>query len=168
MPCVRAVLSSLLLLTACDGRALAPESPEPPAGPPGPGSPLVMEAMIDGFRYTVTDGVGFAVSSIEINKGGIVVGATLPSPGGHLTASLSEYRLVVAGADGDPLPSRVEYTPTGAFGGTLYWIAPGQAVTLSFGIHHVPAGRYVLGPYPVVIVRRGDPGSGPAPEPDPR
>ena len=167
MPYVRralSALSALLLLTGCDGRTLAPENPELPAAPAGPSTPFVMEAMIDGFQYTVTDGVGFTVPSIEVAKGGIVVGATLPSPAGHLAGGLSEYQLRVTGLDGAPLPPRMEYAPTGAFAGTIYWIAPGQGVTLSFGIYHLPAGRYVLGPYPVVVVRRGDPGSDPEPE----
>ena len=161
-----AVGGALVVAAGC--RDAAVTGPEPPGIPADtePDGPLVMEATIDGRRYTVTDGVGFDVPAIEVVKGGIMVSAVLPSPGGHLTDPLSEYRLQVTSADGPVFPGRVAYIPGGPFSGSLYWIAPGQSVELAFGLYHVTAGRYVLGPYSIVMTRRGDPGTSEPAVPD--
>lgn len=158
--------SALVLAAGCrDTPVTAPEVPDLPIADE-PSGPLVMETTIDGRRFTVTDGFGFDVRSIEVVKGGIRVSASLPSPGGHLTDALSAYRLQVTSADGPAFPERIAYTPHGPFSGALYWIAPGQSVSLAFGLYHAPAGRYVLGPYPIVMTRRGDPGTGDPPAPE--
>jgi hypothetical protein len=154
-PGIRAALVSLAtLLAACGGESLVtPEPVEQPSGRP----PLRMNAEIDGFVYVATTEQGFDVTGIEVNKGGVRISATFANAGGNLTAPLTaaDFELRVTGSEaGGPLPSRVEYTPDDAFGGSLYWIAPGQAVPVHMGLYQKSTGGFVLGPYAVTITRR--------------
>ena len=153
-PGSRALLLVLTGLFACSG-----EDPFTPAPieQPAERAPLRMNARIDGFIYTATTEVGFHPADIEVNKGGVRIDATFANAGGNLTAPLTavDFELRVRGsASGGPLPSRVEYTPADAFGGALYWIAPGQSVPVFLGLYQKSKDAYVLGPYRVTITRR--------------
>ena len=150
----RAVLLALPCLLACSGEE--PFTPAP-IEQPAERAPLRMNARIDGFVYTATSEASFPVRDIEVNKGGVRIAATFANAGGNLTAPLTgvDFELRVSGsAAGGPLPSRVEYTPDDAFSGSLYWIAPGQAVPVFLGLFQKSTGAYVLGPWPVTITRR--------------
>jgi hypothetical protein len=149
-----ALLAVPLLLAACS--AEAPFTPEP-IDQPVARAPLRMNARIDGFVYSATTEAGFPVGGIEVNKGGVRVSATFANAGGNLTAPLTavDFELRVSGSVAEgPLPSRVVYTADDAFGGSLYWIAPGQAVPVFIGLYQKSRSAYVLGPYPVTITRR--------------
>src|SRR5687768_15990906 len=117
-----------LLLAACSAEApFTPETIETTVAR----APLRMSARIDGFACSATTEARFAVSGIEVNKGCVRVIATCANTGVNLTAPLTavEFELrVSATVTEGPLPSRVVYTAEDAFGGSLYWIAPGQAV----------------------------------------
>lgn len=148
---------------ACHGDPVTlPNLPQDPA----PDAVLRMSARIDGRTYVAADPGGFPVQHIEVNKGGIRLAATFDgSSGSGLPVNEANHQLTVAGSpDGDPLPERVVFNRTGAFSGTLYWIAPGQAVELWVGLYHVPSARHVMGPFPVTIERRahGEGADGPA------
>lgn len=132
--------------------------PETPAGD----GAMRMSARIDGRTYVVSDPDGFDVARIEVNKGGIRLNATFTrASAADPSVSAASHLLTVAGsAAGGPLPARVEFTRTDAFSGTLYWIAPGQAVTLWLGLYDRPAERHVFGPFPVVLERRSHTGTG--------
>lgn len=149
-----ALLALPILLLACSGEA--PFTPEP-IDQPAVRAPLRMNARIDGFVYSATTEAGFPVSGIEVNKGGVRVSATFANAGGNLTAPLTgvDFELRVSGSVSEgPLPSRVAYTADDAFGGSLYWIAPGQAVPVFIGLYQKSRSAYVLGPYAVTITRR--------------
>ncbi len=158
--------SSLVVLAAltaaCHGDPFI-ISDAPEAVPKGSGTR--MSALIDGRTYVATDPGGFSVHRIEVNKGGIRLNATFSrTSAGDQPVNASDYVLTVAGSPtGAALPERVEFTRSDAFGGTLYWIAPGQAITLWIGLYHVPGERHVMGPYPVTVERRSHTGTGSAP-----
>ena len=151
----RALLAVLpCLLAACSGDE--PFTPAP-VEQPAERAPLRMNARIDGFVYTATTEAGFQARGIEVNKGGVRIEATFANAGGNLTAPLTpaDFELRVSGsAAGGALPTRVEYTPDDAFSGSLYWIAPGQAVPVFIGLYQKSRGGYVLGPYSMTITRR--------------
>lgn len=132
--------------------------PETPAGD----GTMRMSARIDGRTYVASDPDGFSEPHIEVNKGGIHLSAafTRASPNDPSVTAASHILTVAGSAAGDPLPARVEFTRTDAFSGTLYWIAPGQAVTLWLGLYDVPGERHVFGPFSVVIERRSHAGGG--------
>lgn len=147
----------LLLLAACASEA--PFTPEPIPAPDRERAPFRMDAKIDGFIYSATPTSGFPVQHIEVNKGGVRLSATFANAGGTLTAPLTpaDFELRVTGSPaGGPFPSRVEYTAYDAFSGSLYWIAPGQAVPVFIGLYQKSRGQFVLGPHRVVIERRSD------------
>ena len=155
-------LGAAILIAACEADEVT--TPEPPEFPeaPLPDAKIEMAAHIDGRTYTARVPAGFTVAQIEINKGGIRVSATFRNAGDRAEAGINgaTYQLTVAGsAAGDPLPSRVEFTRTDAFSGTLYWIAPGQELDLWLGLLHEPTGQHVLGPFPIGVRRRSHDGS---------
>jgi hypothetical protein len=148
---------------ACHGDPVTlPNLPDGPA----PAGALRMAARIDGRTYIATDPEGFPVQQIEVNKGGIRLAATFQgSSASGLPVNQTDHQLTVAGSpEGGPLPERVVFSRTDAFSGTLYWIAPGQAVELWVGLYHVPTARHVMGPFPVTVERRshGEGGDAPA------
>jgi hypothetical protein len=158
------VIPLLLAAVVCACQADPFTIPELPETPPPAGS-LELAARIDGRIYEAADPDGFAVGRIEVNKGGIRLNATFRGTSGAAINAV-DYELTVAGsADGEPLPERVAFTRVDAFSGTLYWIAPGQAVELWVGLYHGPTGRHVFGPYPIVVERRShDRGEEPPPD----
>lgn len=151
----RALLLALpCLLAACS--ADEPFTPAP-VEQPAERAPLRMNARIDGVVYAATTEAAFQAQNIEVNKGGVRIDATFANAGGNLTAPLTatDFEIRVSGtAGGGALPSRVEYTPYDAFSGSLYWIAPGQAVPVFIGLYQKSKDGYVLGPYSVTITRR--------------
>lgn len=151
------LLLGALLLASCAGET--PFTPEPIPAPDRERAPFRMDAKIDGFIYSATPTSGFPVQQIEVNKGGVRLSASFANAGGTLTAPLTpvDFELRVTGTlDGGPFPSRVAYTPYDAFSGSLYWIAPGQAVPVYIGLFQKSTDRFVLGPHRVVIERRPD------------
>lgn len=143
----------LALAAACQADAVTmPRLPEAPS----PDGAIRMSARIDGRTYIGSDPDGFGVQYIEVNKGGIRLAATFQAgDGADGPVNQADYELTVAGTpDGGPLPERVVFTRYDAFSGSLYWIAPGQAVDLWVGLYHRSSGRHVLGPWPVTVQRR--------------
>ena len=155
----RASLIPLLALAAaCQADAATrPSLPEAPA----PDGSIRMSARIDGRTYVGSDPDGFGVEYIEVNKGGIRLSATFQAgSGAGGPVNQSGYELTVAGTpDGGPLPERVVFTRYDAFSGSLYWIAPGQAVELWVGLYQRSSGRHVLGPWAVTVQRRSHAGA---------
>lgn len=154
-------LGAAFLLAACAAEeATTPEQPEFPEAPL-PDAKIEMTARIDGRNYTASAPSGFTVGQIEINKGGIRLSASFRNAGDRTEAGINgaAYQLTVAGSPAaDPLPTRVEFTRTDAFSGTLYWIAPGQEVDLWLGLLHQPTGQHVLGPFRIGLRRRSHDG----------
>jgi hypothetical protein len=147
------VLALAAVLGACQPDPFTvPDIPDPPIGD----GKLQMSARIDGRTYLATDPTGFSIQHIEVNKGGIRLSATFRSgTAGSPAVNPVDYRLTVSGSEtGEPLPERVVFSPSRPFEGSLYWIAPGQAVELWIGLYHGPTGRYVFGPFPITLERR--------------
>lgn len=151
LPFARPAVFVAALLACTD--ATSPRAPDAPALP---ASALRMNALIDGRVYVAAAPDGFGGVRIEVNKGGIWLAADFAGVGrvdGVVNAV--DFQLSVAGTEeGGPLPAGVEFTRRDAFGGSLYWIAPGQTVETWLGLYHRSAGHYDFGPYPVQIQRR--------------
>lgn len=146
---------ALAVLVACadSGSPVGPGSPGSPA--PATGS-VSLVAHIDGHDYLASRDSGFAVGEIPINKGGIVLRAAALNGTGTLSAPFTaeNYELrVMGGPSGAPLPAAVEFTRYDAFSGSLYWIAPGQTVTLYLGLVRRQTDSTELGPFAVAVHR---------------
>lgn len=147
------LLALAAVVTACNADSFT--VPTPPAAPL-PSGKLEMSARIDGRTYLATEAAGFADQHIEVNKGGIRLSVSFHSESaGSPTVNPVDYRLTVTGSEsGDPLPERVVFSAASPFEGSLYWIAPGQAVELWIGLYHEPEGRHIFGPFPITLERR--------------
>lgn len=148
---------AFLVCAACNDGML-PTIPDP-VGPEAPVTPRppTLTARIDGRTYDATDSLGFNAQLVDVNKGGIRLSAQLRGALRHRDGVVNDtdFRLIVSGTpDGGPLPQRVEFTRYDAFSGSLYWIAPGQAVRTYIGIYHATEGHYDFGPHEIVIERR--------------
>lgn len=158
----RASLVALLALAAaCQADAVTiPQLPEAPA----PDGAIRMSARIDGRTYVASNPGGFSIQHIQVNKGGIRLGATFQGAAGGGAVNAASHQLTVAGTpDGGPLPERVVFNRYDAFSGSLYWIAPGQAVELWVGLYEPRTGRYLLGPWPITVERRSHDAGGDRP-----
>ena len=139
-----------LLLSACADR--------PPTGPtPSPGVqiPMSMIAHVDGRDYIAADSIGFGAQVVDINKEGILLSALFEHSHAEMPVNSGDFRLTATGPGGvAPVAAHVEYTALDPFGGSLYWIAPAQSVSVWLGLYHISAGHYDFGPYPLTITRR--------------
>lgn len=144
-------LLSFCALAACGGE----NGPTTPAGGGAIRLPMAMVAHVDGHDYLAGDSIGFGAQFVDINKEGILLSARFLNSSADAPVNSGDFQLTVTGMDGaTPVAPHVEYTSLEPFGGSLYWIAPGQAVSAWLGLYHVSAGHYDFGPYPLVIKRR--------------
>ena len=144
------LLLPALLLNACSDRL--PTSPRPA---PGVRLATSMVAHVDGRDYIASDSIGFAGQVVDINKEGILLSAVFRNSHADAPVNGADFRLAATGPDGTaPVAPHVEYTALDPFGGSLYWIAPGQSISVWLGLYHISAGHYDFGPYPLTITRR--------------
>lgn len=142
---------SFCVLAACG----ADSGPTTPPGGPVIRAPMAMVAHVDGHDYVAGDSIGFGAQFVDINKEGILLSVLFVNSSADAPVNSGDFRLTVTGVDGTaPVAPHVEYTALEPFGGSLYWIAPGQQVSAWLGLYHVSAGHYDFGPYPIVIKRR--------------
>lgn len=116
---------------------------------------MSLVAHVDGRDYIASDSIGFAGQAVDINKEGILLSAVFRNSHAESSVNGDDYRLAATGPDSAaPVAPHVEYTALDPFGGSLYWIAPGQSITVWLGLYHISAGHYDFGPYPLTITRR--------------
>ena len=140
----------VLLLNACSDRL-----PTTPTPAPGARFPMLMVAHVDGRNYVASDSIGSAEQVVDINKEGILLSALFQNSHADGSVNGGDFRLTATGPDGAaPVAPHVEYTALDPFGGSLYWIGPGQSISVWLGLYHVSAGHYDFGPYPLTITRR--------------